>query len=136
MSNLFLMPLVLSHVFHLDAAAIGLAIFPGAILSSVLIPFIGRLIDLHGNFRYLLGAQLVFFASILLMALFLPQSPLVILFAYILFAPSLSTVTSTLSNEVSQILPKEMIGAGMGFLQLIQFMGGSFAVALCGLLLG
>ncbi len=135
MSNLFLMPLVLSQVFHQSAAAIGLTIFPGAMLSSILIPLIGRMIDRHGNFRFLLGAHLVFMATILAMTVLLPLSPYVILFAYMLFAPSLSTVTSTISNEVSQILPKDMIGAGMGLLQLVQFLGGSFAVALCGLLL-
>lgn len=135
MSNLFLMPLVLAQVFHQSAAAIGLTIFPGAILSSLVIPFIGRLIDKHGNFRFLLGAHFGLILSILITAVFLPHSPLVILFSYVLFAPSLSTVTSTLSNEVSQILPKEMVGAGMGLLQLSQFLGGSFSVALCGLLL-
>lgn len=135
MSNLFLMPLVLAQVFHQSAAAIGLTIFPGAILSSIVILFIGRLIDKYGNFRFLLGAHFFLFLSILLTAVLLPQSPIVILLAYVLFAPSLSTITSTLSNEVSQILPKEMIGAGMGLLQLSQFLGGSFAVALCGLLL-
>lgn len=136
MSNLFLMPLVLSEVFHQSAAVIGLTIFPGAILSSVLITFIGRMIDKYGNIRFLLGGHLVFILPLLVLTLLLPLSPYVILFAYVLFAPSLSTVTSSLSNEVSQILPKEMIGAGMGLLQLAQFLGGSFAVALCGLLLG
>lgn len=136
MSILFLMPLVLSDVFHKQAASIGMIIFPGAILSAFLMNVIGRMIDRHGNFRFLLGGHIVIAISISVISTLLHLSASVVLFSYLLFAPSMSTVTSSLSNEVSRILPQEMIGSGMGLLQLSQFLGGSFAVAVCGLLLG
>lgn len=136
MSILFLMPLVLSALFHKQAASIGMSIFPGAIVSAVLMNVIGRLIDRHGNFRFLLGGHLIIAISLSALSALVNVSPFVVMLAYLLFAPSLSTVTSSLSHEVSQILPEEMIGSGMGLLQLSQYMGGSFAVAICGLLLG
>lgn len=42
---------------------------------------------------------------------------------------------ASLNNETSLTLPKTMIGSGMGFMQLVQFFGGSVSVAGCGLLL-
>jgi MFS transporter, DHA2 family, metal-tetracycline-proton antiporter len=40
-----------------------------------------------------------------------------------------------LNNETSLRLPRNLIGAGMGLMQLLQFFGGSVSVAACGLLL-
>ncbi|MGO0062353.1 MFS transporter [Brevibacillus fluminis] len=135
MSMLFLMPLILATVFAKGAATIGMVIFPGAIFSAVLMKWVGRWIDRYGNFRFLLGGQLVLGAAMLLLATMLHASMYIVLAAYVLFAPSLSAVTSALSNEISRILPKELIGSGMGLSQLSQYLGGSFAVAVCGLLM-
>ncbi|MFD0677269.1 MULTISPECIES: MFS transporter [unclassified Paenibacillus] len=135
MSMLFLMPLILANGFHKSAAAVGLMIFPGAILSACLMNFVGRWIDRYGNMRFLLAGHILMGLSLVLISLGIHISAFVITFAYLIFAPSLSTITSTLSNEVSRILPKEQIGSGMGLSQLSQYMGGSFAVALCGLLI-
>ncbi|MCR8634265.1 MFS transporter [Paenibacillus radicis (ex Xue et al. 2023)] len=135
MSMLFLMPLILANGFHKSAAAVGLMIFPGALLSACLMNFVGRWIDRYGNMRFLLAGHILMGLSLVFISLGIHISAFVITFAYLIFAPSLSTITSTLSNEVSRILPKEQIGSGMGLSQLSQYMGGSFAVALCGLLI-
>jgi DHA2 family metal-tetracycline-proton antiporter-like MFS transporter len=135
MSMLFLMPLVLANGFHKAAATVGLMIFPGAILSAGLMRFVGRWMDLYGNKRFLLIGHMVISCSLLIVSLWIQNSAFTITFAYLLFAPALSTITSSLSNEVSRILPKEHIGSGMGLSQLFQYLGGSFAVALCGLFL-
>ncbi|NOU97720.1 MFS transporter [Paenibacillus sp. LMG 31456] len=135
MSMLFLMPLVLANGFHKSAASVGLMIFPGAIVSAFLMRYVGRWIDRFGNMRFLLAGHILMGLSLILISLGIHMSAFVLTFAYLIFAPSLSTITSTLSNEVSRILPKEQIGSGMGLSQLSQYMGGSFAVALCGLLI-
>ncbi|MCS7462021.1 MFS transporter [Paenibacillus doosanensis] len=135
LSMLFLMPLIYSNVFRMGAASIGLLIFPGAFLSACLMKLVGRWIDRHGNFRFLIAGHLLLAVSMLIIAMWLHVSAVATLVAYIVFAPSLSAVTSALSNEVSRILPKELIGSGMGLTQLSQYLGGSFAVAACGLLL-
>jgi MFS transporter, DHA2 family, metal-tetracycline-proton antiporter len=134
-ATLFLMPIVLSTVFHKDPAAIGMIIFPGAMLSAVAAIYIGRLIDRFGNLPLLRGGQLMFGASTLVFAFFSSVSPYVIMIAYIIMSPGFSALTSSLANEVSRILPKSQLGSGMGLIQLIQFFGGSFGVALAGLLL-
>lgn len=70
-----------------------------------------------------------------LFAIDLDASPLVILCGYLFFSPAFTATIASLNNETSRILPKKLIGSGLGFMQLIQFFGGSFSVAVCGLIL-
>ncbi|QWU16085.1 MFS transporter, DHA2 family, metal-tetracycline-proton antiporter [Paenibacillus sophorae] len=135
LGNLFLMPLALANVFDQSPLTIGLMIAPGAILSAFLTRFVGHWIDKYGNLRFLLLGHVLLVAVMTLFSSALSSSPLVILFGYVIFSPSFSATLASLNNEASQLLPREMIGSGMGLLQLIQFFGGSVSVAVCGLLL-
>ncbi|WP_036747093.1 MFS transporter [Paenibacillus sp. UNC451MF] len=135
LSMLFLMPLIYSKVFAMGAASIGMMIFPGAFLSACLLKLVGRWIDRYGNYRFMVAGHLLLGISVLMISLWVHASAYVTLAAYLIFSPALSSVTSALSNEVSRILPKHLIGSGMGLTQLSQYLGGSFAVAACGLFL-
>ncbi|MFF3023776.1 MFS transporter [Gottfriedia sp. NPDC057948] len=135
MSMLFLMPLVLGNGFHKSTATVGLLIFPGAALSTILIRFIGGWIDKFGNFLFLILGFCSMLLSNLIISIWIHESAIVLTIAYLCFAPALSTVTSALTNEVSGILPKEIVGSGIGLSLLFQYMGGAFAVALCGQLI-
>jgi DHA2 family metal-tetracycline-proton antiporter-like MFS transporter len=135
LGNLFLMPLVLAHLFDKSAMSIGLFIAPGAILSAILTRFVGRWIDRYGNLKFLLIGHAILAVVLAYYALDLAASPAVILIGYLFFSPALSATMSSLNNETSQRLPKTLIGSGMGLSQLFQFFGGSISVAICGLLL-
>ncbi len=39
-------------------------------------------------------------------------------------------LSSSVSNEISRILPASQVGSGMGLFQLMQFFSGAFSVAL------
>lgn len=134
-STLFLMPLILTQVYGKGAAEVGLIIFPGAILSAISAKFIGILIDRFGNKQILLLGQLFLGLAVLIFAFGVTLSPYILLVAYIVMSPAFSALTSSLSNEVSRILPFEKIGSGMGLTQLTQFIGGGFGVTLTGLFL-
>lgn len=135
LGNLFLMPLVLAKVFDQSAMMIGLTIAPGAILSAFLTRFVGRWIDRYGNLRFMFMGHCILSVVMLAFYLTLGASPLVVLLGYLCFSPSFSATIASLNNETSRILPKSLIGSGMGLMQLIQFFGGSISVAICGLLL-
>jgi DHA2 family metal-tetracycline-proton antiporter-like MFS transporter len=135
LGNLFLMPLVLAHLFDQSAMRIGLMIAPGAILSAALTRFVGRWIDRYGNFRFLLIGHVILAAVLASYIMDLGTSSMVILFGYLFFSPAFSATMASLNNETSLLLSGKRIGAGMGLLQLIQFFGGSVSVAVCGLLL-
>ncbi|MEI7025347.1 MFS transporter [Paenibacillus sp. y28] len=129
---LFLLPQVLAHLYDLTPGQSGLVIFPGAMLSALASNRIGRLIDRFGNgllFRY---APWMLLASAVLFALFVSTSFYTIMVLYAMLSLSFSALTTSVSNELSQMLPKEQIGAGMGLFQLTQFFSGAFSVALTG----
>lgn len=134
-SSLFLMPIMLSVIFEKEPATIGLLIFPGAILSAIAAQFIGRLIDRFGNMPLILFGESFLIVATLSFAFFGALSPYAILFTYMFMSTGFSALTSSISNEISRILDKKQLGAGMGIAQLVQFFGGAFGVALTGLLL-
>ncbi|KQX46686.1 MULTISPECIES: MFS transporter [unclassified Paenibacillus] len=135
LGNLFLMPLVLAKVFDQSAMMIGLTIAPGAILSAFLTRFVGRWIDRYGNLRFMFIGHCILSFVMIAFYLTLGASPIVLLFGYVCFSPAFSATIASLNNETSRILPKSLIGSGMGLMQLIQFFGGSISVAICGILL-
>ncbi|MFD0695976.1 MFS transporter [Paenibacillus sp. GCM10027628] len=135
LGNLFLMPLVLAHLFEMSAMWIGLTIAPGAILSVFLTRFVGRWIDRYGNLRFLIIGHCLLALVMVAFYGIVGASPAVILCGYLCFSPAFSATIASLNNETSRILPKSLIGTGMGLMQLIQFFGGSISVAVCGILL-
>jgi DHA2 family metal-tetracycline-proton antiporter-like MFS transporter len=46
-----------------------------------------------------------------------------------------SALNSSVSNELSRILPAHHVGAGLGLFQLLQFISGAFSVAISGMAL-
>ncbi|TFE19579.1 MFS transporter [Cohnella luojiensis] len=135
LGNLFLMPLVLAHLFDKSPLSIGLLIAPGAILSAIMTRFFGQWIDRYGNLRILLIGHVIIAAVLAFYALDIAASPAVILCGFLCFSPALSATLASLNNETSLHLPRNLIGGGMGLMQLLQFFGGSVSVAVCGLLL-
>lgn len=134
-STLFLMPIILTNVFNKGAAEVGLLIFPGAILSALSAHYIGVLIDRFGNKPVLIFGQISLVIAVILFAFLSTKSPYFILLSYIFMSPGFSALTSSVSNEVTRILPLEKIGSGMGLTQLTQFIGGGFGVTITGLLI-
>jgi DHA2 family metal-tetracycline-proton antiporter-like MFS transporter len=135
LGNLFIMPLVLANLFRDSPLMIGLMIAPGAVLSAFLTRYVGRLIDRYGNIRVLILGHVILTLVLIVFWSILDASPAVLLFGYLFFSPAASASLSSLNNETSRILPSNLIGSGMGFMQLIQFFGGSLSVASCGMLL-
>lgn len=134
-STLFLMPIMLSVLFEKEPAGIGMIIFPGAILSALAAQYIGRLIDRLGNNSLIIFGHLFLLTATILFSALSSISAYAILIIYMFMSTGFVALTSSITNEVSRILSKQDIGAGMGILQLVQFFGGAFGVALTGLCL-
>ncbi|RXT15380.1 MFS transporter [Ammoniphilus sp. CFH 90114] len=132
---LFLIPIILAVLFGKSPAFIGLVIFPGAMLSAIAAIFIGKAIDRLGNTPLIMAGHSLLGLSTICLAFFSDVSPYVIMVIYMLTSTGFTSLTSSLSNEVSRILDKSLMGAGMGLLQLIQFIGGAIGVTIAGLFL-
>ncbi|PUA38248.1 MFS transporter [Paenibacillus elgii] len=131
-ATLFLMPLVIIRLYGQSSAVTGFLIFPGAILTALLSPRIGRLIDRVGNSPVILAGHTTLLAAAFVFALLSTQYLYAITVAYMLMSVSVSAIGSSVSNEMSRILAKHEIGGGMGMAQLTQFFGGALGVALTG----
>ncbi|MDT0121010.1 MFS transporter [Paenibacillus sp. RRE4] len=134
-ATLFLLPQVLAHLYGLTPAQSGLVIFPGALVSMLLSNRIGRMIDRHGNTLLLKFAPWLLLAAAGLFALFADQSIYAIMVVYMLLSVGFSSLTTSVSNELSGNLSMDQVGAGMGLFQLSQFFSGAFSVAVTGVAL-
>lgn len=124
------MPQILLHRFDLSASHAGFIIFPGSMLALLASRKVGSLIDQYGNGTILRYVPLLMLASTVLFALLSGQSWLAILFIYMLMSLAFTAISSSVSNEISRILPASQVGSGMGLFQLLQFFSGAFSIAL------
>ncbi|MDP4096277.1 MFS transporter [Paenibacillus sp. P96] len=129
-ATLFLIPQILVHQFAFSASQAGFIIFPGSLLAIVASRKVGSIIDRHGNLAILRYAPPMVLLATILFALLAGNSWISILFIYLLNSLSFSMLSSSVSNEISRILPKSQVGSGMGLFQLLQFFSGAFSVAL------
>ncbi|MCM3766476.1 MFS transporter [Neobacillus niacini] len=134
-SNLFLMPIILTTVFVKEPAQVGMIIFPGAIFAVIAGQFIGRLIDRFGNAPFIIFGQLFLVSATALFAWLSTLNPTFILSIYMFASIGFTALSTSISNEITRILPMTEIGSGIGIAQLIQFFGGGLGVTISGLLL-
>lgn len=128
----FIMPQMLEHMNHLTAAWIGFVMFPGAIASAILGSSVGKLADKRGNaYLFYIASSLLLFSFVLLTILS-GVSPIIILFILILVNLGQTCMQVAMMNTVSQSLPKQQAGIGMGLCQMLLFMSGAISTAVIG----
>lgn len=130
---LFSLPLLLAELFDKQSLAIGLVIFPGALLSAATALFVGRFIDRFGNNMTMIFGNGFLVISTLLFFFLIDYGSLPLMLTYIIMSIGFFTLTTSLSNELSRILPAEQIGAGLGLYQLVTLFGVGFGVSIAGL---
>jgi MFS transporter, DHA2 family, metal-tetracycline-proton antiporter len=129
-ATLFLLPQILTHQFALNASEAGLVIFPGSLLAMLVSQRVGRMIDRYGNTAILRFAPGLLLGAAILFSLFASYSYVAILLIYMLMSLGFTFLTSSVSNEMSRLLPASLIGSGLGLFQLLQFFSGAFGVAI------
>jgi DHA2 family metal-tetracycline-proton antiporter-like MFS transporter len=132
---LLLMPIMLEQIYGKSPSSVGMIIFPGAMFSAVAAIYVGRLIDRYGNIRVMVYAALLLGISTLIFGFLSPINEYMIMVGYMFTSFGFSSLSSSSTNEVTQILPKEQAGAGIGLKQLTQFVGSATGAVLGGILL-
>jgi len=127
--TLFLLPQILVNRFGLSSSMAGLIIFPGSFIAMLASRTIGQVMDRRGNGPFIRWAPLSLLGSAVLFAMLASVSYYWILAIYIGMSLGFTIITSSVSNEMSRIMPPELIGSGMGLFQLLQFFSGAFGVA-------
>lgn len=134
-SMMFMLPLFLSEMNGLSTVSIGLVMFPGAMGAALVGRWAGRLTDHSGSVRVVYLALGLMSTGFLLLSSFVGSAPsvisLVLIISYIAF-PFLQTSTASL---ISNVLPRQKIGVGMGIYNLCNFISGAFGGAVIGKIL-
>lgn len=128
-ATLFILPQILVHQFGLTASESGFIIFPGSLLAMILSRSVGKVIDRYGNRSIILYVPLLMLASVVLFAFFAAQSIWAILLIYMMMSVGFTFISSSVSNELSRLLPGAQVGSGLGLFQLLQFFSGAFGIA-------
>lgn len=129
------MPIILTTVFGKEPVVVGMIIFPGAIIAVIAGQYIGRLVDRFGNAPLIIFGQLFLLSAAILFAFLSTLTPYFILLTYMFASVGFTALSTSISNEVTRILPEAQIASGIGVVQLIQFFGAGLGVTISGLLL-
>ena len=135
-----LLPLMLHRVNNLDSLWIGLVFFPGAISGVFFGPFSGRMADKVGNSPVLTIGLALLGGSLLIspLSLLVPSAwgfPWALSAVLIVMFIGLTFFQTGLINGVSQTLPPEETGVGMGVFNLSGFLAGAVGGAVVGRIL-
>lgn len=127
-----LSPLLLSHVQQIPVSWIGFAMVPAAAASAILGSKGGKLADLKGNSYLFFLASGLLFTCFVLLSTFTGKSSFFIAVFLILGNVGQSFMLIALSNSISQTLPKNQAGIGMGLLQMLNFISQAVATGIYG----
>ena len=134
-STLFCLPILLAVLFDQEPGAIGLFIFPGALTAAIASIFVGRIIDRFGTVPIMVSGLGLLLVSMFLFVCLSGIAPLYNMLSYIPLGVGFFALTSSLSNELTRILPAEQVGGGLGMMQMTQFFGVAFGVTVAGFLI-
>lgn len=123
----FLTPKLLSEVYRLDSDWIGFAMVPAAVASSIFGRKGGKLADRKGNPFLFRIASTSLITCFLLLSVFAGISPLWISVFLIFGNVGQSLIGIAMSNTISQTLPREQVGIGMGLFSMLNFIAQGMA---------
>lgn len=128
----FLIPIMLSRLHMVGTDVIGMLLFPGAISAVWFGPLAGSLADRKGNvFVVSIGVTLLA-GSMVLMAALLGVTYWVVMLAMLANYVGFTMFQTAMINSVSQTLPSEQSGIGMGIFNLISIVAGALGTTLVG----
>lgn len=133
---LFVIPLMLHEVHGLNTSQIGMVLFPGAISSVFFGPVAGTLADRRGNSFVVTIGLILLIASMIIMSILLSISVIIIGFALLLTYVGFSLFQTAMMNSISQTLPENETGVGMGLFNLVATLSGAVGTAVAGKTLG
>jgi DHA2 family metal-tetracycline-proton antiporter-like MFS transporter len=135
LGSFFLIPLMLTAVHDLSTDQIGMLLFPGAISSVWFGPIAGSLADKRGNvFVVWIGVALLA-GSTAVMAMLLGFTYWIVMLAMLANYVGFTMFQTAMINSVSQTLPQEQSGIGMGIFNLISIVAGALGATLVGRIL-
>lgn len=131
--RVFLLPIFMQNLIGYSPIATGWLMTPGAIVSGIMSPILGRLSDRYGPKRFIvLGFFLLGFSMYLYKDLSLGSSLWFIFWPQLVFGLGMGMMNAPLSSTAMNVVRRDQIGIVSGLLSVILQVGGAFGVALLG----
>ena len=126
----FLTPILLAEVNQLEPGVIGFAMVPAAVTAALLGRTGGRMADARGS-SYVVGLAVgLLLACFVLLSVFVGASPVWIAVFLIFGTVGQIFMQIALNKAISQTLPKESTGVGMGLLTMLSFLTGALSTSI------
>jgi len=131
--RMFLLPLFLQNIVGYPARTAGLMLMPGALMSGVTMPFIGRLVDKYGpRFFIFTGLILMGISTFTYHSIDTMTPYATILYPTLLFGVGSGLLNTPITATAMNVVKREHIGQASTILSVIMQVGGAFGVAILG----
>jgi DHA2 family metal-tetracycline-proton antiporter-like MFS transporter len=128
----YIAPQLLSVVNHMSPALAGIIMLPSALVTAFLGRKGGELADEKGNSILLYTASILLFVGFMFLSSVVGLSSVFIAIFLIFGVLGQSFMQIAMSNTISQSLPKEQTGIGMGFFSMLNFISAAASTAAIG----
>ncbi|MEH7454916.1 MFS transporter [Gottfriedia acidiceleris] len=125
----FITPQLLSLVNNMSPAFIGIIMLPSALVTALLGLKGGKLADEKGNPFLVYTASTLLFIGFICLSSVAGMSPVFISIFLIFGILGQSFMQIAMTNTVSQTLPKEQVGIGLGLFSMLNFISGASSTA-------
>ncbi|WP_444684377.1 MFS transporter [Alkalicoccus luteus] len=129
---IFIVPIMARAVYGLSTIEIGLLLFPGALGAAVIGQRGGRLVESRGSFPVLQLAFLLAVAGSLLISIFIGIPPFLLALCILVQYVAFPLIQSSTANLLTELVPKEKTGVGIGMFNLMNFLSGAVSSAIFG----
>lgn len=129
-SSEIILPLFMQSALLASAAAAGLVLLPGSLLSGLVSPFMGRLFDKYGPRKLLIPGSIVLSVTMFLFSRLDLHTPLwVIAVGYVLLMLSFSAIMMPAETNGLNELPKRLYPHGTAIISTLQPVAGAIGVS-------
>jgi MFS transporter, DHA2 family, metal-tetracycline-proton antiporter len=129
---IFIVPIMARSVYGLSTVEIGLLLFPGAMGAALVGQRGGRFVESRGSFPVLQTAFLLAVGGSFLISTFIGIPPYLLALCILVQYVAFPLIQSSTANLLTELVPKEKTGVGIGMFNLMNFMSGAISSAVFG----
>ncbi|SDN20532.1 MFS transporter [Alkalicoccus daliensis] len=129
---IFIVPIMARAVYGLDTMEIGLLLFPGALGAALIGQRGGYFVEKKGSYPVLQVAFILAIAGSLLISTFIGLPPYLLALCILVQYTAFPLIQSSTANLLTELVPEEKTGVGIGMFNLMNFMSGAISSAIFG----
>ncbi|PRO64836.1 MFS transporter [Alkalicoccus urumqiensis] len=129
---IFIVPIIARQLYGLDTMEIGLLLFPGAMAAAIVGQRGGRFVETYGSEPVLKTAFILAISGSFLLSIFIGVPPLLLSLCILVQYAAFPLIQSSTANLLTELIPSEKTGIGIGMFNLMNFLSGAVSSAIFG----